>query len=579
MRLTGIARKRLLILGALIGLVAAAFWLMLPPRPRPTIRQPPPAQAFAASAAVARGAWHVHTTRSDGSGTVDAVAAAAARAGLQFVIFTDHGDGRRAPDPPAYKSGVLCLDAVEISTDGGHYVALGLPQAPYRLAGEARDVVEDVARLGGFGVAAHPDSPKPELAWRDWQLRFDGLEWLNLDTEWRDESRARMALGLLQHLARPVEAVGALIGSQDGALRRWDALTSERRVVALAAVDAHARLGLESAFEAGEDTVFEVPSYETSFRTLQISAVLPQPLTGGAADDAAAVMGAVRAGHVFSVVPALAEPGDVRFEARSAGRTATMGDFLAPAGDLEVRAHAQGPTGARVRLVCDGAVVREAAAGQLLSQTWRGDAPGSCRLEAGWPAGASFTRWLVTNPIYFRAADPPPPPALSTEPRAFDTLGDRVRGARWVVEHDPRSRATVTSEGVGLAQRIALSYGLAEGDRAGQYAAVVTPDIEALATRTHLMFVARADRPMRLSVQVREPQPTGQGLRWRRSVFLDSTPRPVVLALDDLRPIPPASQTLSRPRLRSLLFVVDTEHTPTGASGTVWIEGVRACEL
>src|SRR5919198_193447 len=104
----------------------------------------------------------------------DEVARAAARAGLRFLIFTDHGDGTRPPDPPAYRSGVLCLDGVEISTTGGHYIAVDMPAAPYPLAGEPRDVVEDVRRLGGFGVVAHPDSPKLQLQWTDWTVPFDG---------------------------------------------------------------------------------------------------------------------------------------------------------------------------------------------------------------------------------------------------------------------------------------------------------------------------------------------------------------------------------------------------------------------
>ena len=110
------------------------------------------------------GAYHIHTTRSDGHGDRAAVAAAAARAGLKFIILTDHGDGTRPPDPPAYIDGVLVLDGVEISTDAGHYVALDMPRAPYPLGGTADAVVEDVARLGGFGIAAHPDSPKPHAA-------------------------------------------------------------------------------------------------------------------------------------------------------------------------------------------------------------------------------------------------------------------------------------------------------------------------------------------------------------------------------------------------------------------------------
>ena len=77
-----------------------------------------------------RGAIHVHTRRSDGTGTVDEVAAAARRDGLQFVIFTDHGDGTKGSDTPAYRYGVLCIDALEVSTNGGHVVVLGLPQTP-----------------------------------------------------------------------------------------------------------------------------------------------------------------------------------------------------------------------------------------------------------------------------------------------------------------------------------------------------------------------------------------------------------------------------------------------------------------
>src|SRR5262245_47782735 len=86
------------------------------------------------------GAYHVHSTISDGAGDVNTIAAAAKRAGLQFVILTDHGDGTRTPEAPRYVDGVLCLEGVEISTDGGHFVALGLPATPYPLGGDPAGV-------------------------------------------------------------------------------------------------------------------------------------------------------------------------------------------------------------------------------------------------------------------------------------------------------------------------------------------------------------------------------------------------------------------------------------------------------
>jgi hypothetical protein len=118
---------------------AILFYLLatLPPRPvRVSLEGVDPDLARRTVA----GAYHVHTNRSDGAGTKADVAAAARRAGLDFAIITDHGDGTRPPDPAAYLDSVLVIDAVEISTNGGHYVALGLPQTPYPLAGDAAAV-------------------------------------------------------------------------------------------------------------------------------------------------------------------------------------------------------------------------------------------------------------------------------------------------------------------------------------------------------------------------------------------------------------------------------------------------------
>ena len=63
------------------------------------------------------------------------------------------------------------MDGVEVSTNQGHYVALGCRAAPYPLGGDADAVAEDVARLGGFGIAAHPFSRRPELAWQTGTFR------------------------------------------------------------------------------------------------------------------------------------------------------------------------------------------------------------------------------------------------------------------------------------------------------------------------------------------------------------------------------------------------------------------------
>jgi hypothetical protein len=602
------------LLAALL-LLAALFVFTLPPRPRAT--HPGPATPPAAAATV-RGAYHIHTTRSDGSGTVDEVAAAAARAGLQFIIVTDHGDGTRPPLAPSYRSGVLVIDAVEISTEGGHYAALGLSQAtPYRVAGEPRDVVDDVRRLGGFGIAAHPTSRKVELRWSDWAAPYDGVEWLNVDTEWRDESRLALLLALARYPFRSEETLASLFSHERDVLDRWDALAPQRRIVGMAAVDAHARIGVSERRDAAYMglAMLRVPSYESLFRTFTLHVELPRRLTGDAPADAQAVLSAVREGHLYTVIDALATPGAVRFEASLGETRARMGDFLAPNGlpvswrvsaDAPSRAGAggngDGARGATTRLLCDGKVAAEAPASTLLKFEHAGNAlPGACRVEIGWDIDGRRALWLVTNPIYLRPGDQPlPPPSTSILPAPRESWPLPIASsADWQVERDQGSEGRVTIEGgpavtvaaaaaagssaapaVGAAA-VRFNFHLRDGGRSSQYAAAVTSRIEPLARSARLRFRASAARPMRLSVQLRDPgDGKVDGQRWRRSIYLDETPREYAIAWEDMAPIAGDPAGISAPhppldRIHALLFVVDTLNTVPGAEGWVRVEALR----
>lgn len=224
-----------------------------------------------------------------------------------------------APDPPMYRSGVLCLDGVEVSTTGGHYAVLGLGATPYPLGGEPRDVVEDVERLGGFGIAAHPDSPKTELAWRDWSVPIDGLEVVNPDAAWRAmhvyegglAHRVGLVGALFTYMFRPSETIGSLLTPSTDAKARWSRLLIDRPIVGLAGVDAHANVALANTEPGDSRFSLPFPGYEASFRALSVRVTPTGPMTGDATVDAARVMAAIRQGqalyrHRFVGVAALA---------------------------------------------------------------------------------------------------------------------------------------------------------------------------------------------------------------------------------------------------------------------------------
>jgi hypothetical protein len=495
------------------------------------------------------GAYHIHSTRSDGSGDADAIAAAASRAGLRFVILTDHGDATRKPDPPAYRHGVLVIDAVEISTTGGHYVALGLPAAPYPLGGEPSAVAEDVARLGGFGIVAHPDSLKPELAWRDSAVPFDGIEWLNLDSEWRDESRGRLARAAFDSFFRPGPSLASIL-DRPSTLARWDAVAARRPVVALPAHDAHG-----GAFEGGAGSFLRVPSYEATFRAFSTRAIVTGALSGDAAHDGRLLIDAVRAGRVFSAVDGIASLAFVEFYAYAGDRRATMGESLEAADGVRLAFRSTFVTGGAAVLLRDGVEVAQSSAGSLDEPAV---SPGAYRVEVHAPAspGSPPVPWIVTNPIYLRRAGEV---AASNQDQIVTTVATFEEAG--AVEKDPLSAGSL-SEADG---RRTLRFQLGPGGRASQYAAVALSVPPGLPPFDTIVFTARSVAPMRVSVQLRFND--RGGLRWTRSVFVSPDPRRIVVPIASLVPPDGVTPAPSSGSASTLLFVVDLTNARPGQSG------------
>jgi hypothetical protein len=546
-------------------LAAAVLFAVLPLPARP-IALPAPASP----ALTALGSFHIHTNRSDGSGSPDEAAAAAARAGLNFIVLTDHGDGTRAPDAPQYRSGVLVIDGVELSTQSGHYIAVGLPQAPYPLRGEARDIAADVRRLGGFGIVAHPDSAKPGLRWHDWDVAFDGIEWLNADTEWRDERRPQLARALARYPFRRAETLASLLDRPDATLERWDALTLRRPVVALAGADAHARFGWmdDEANGYRRGWFLRIPSYDASFRTFAIRVTLTRPLGTDAAADAAQIVDALKRGAVYSAIDAIAAPASFEFSATGGRRTIVQGDiFNEPATRLAFTARTNAQTGGVIVLRKDGRILTQ---NPLPALTFESAGEGTYRVEVylSDAPGEPPIPWIVSNPIYVR------PNGWGTSlPAAVEppTITRTIQGGPWHAEKDDESSAQVSQTDYPTGP-VEFSYRLAGSDRAGRYAALGIGVGSALTERTHLAFRAQAPRPMRVSVQARHPQ---SGHRWQRSIYLDAETRDVIVRFDEMTHVGGPSGTFDPALADTLLFVVDTTNTLPGTAGTFTLENLR----
>jgi hypothetical protein len=543
-------RKALMMTAAVLA--AVFLWLVATLPPLPAATTGPPQASFPQPRTVA-GAFHVHSTRSDGIGDRDTIAAAAARAGLRFVAMTDHGDATRTPDPPVYIHGVLCLDGVEISTNGGHYAVLDMPAAPYPLGGEASAVAEDVRRLGGFGVAAHPDSAKPLLRWTDWSVPIDGIEWLNLDSEWRDETNQRLARAAFDYLVRKGPALASVLDRPVETLEHWTTLTRRAPVVGVAGHDAHGGWSQRQE-DGGRRGVPGVPSYEASFRTFAIRAMVDEDLSGSAERDARLVLRALRSGRVFTAIDAIAGPAWAEFRASNTTGTAEMGQTLLLTADTQLLFRSTLPPGGATRLLRDGQVATEVSSSELRVAITE---PGAYRVEVRSPRapGVPPVPWLVTNPIYVFSGPPVvPPPEVVVTP-----IVEIVDPGR--IEKDEGSTATLESDG----RRWRLAYRLRADERGSQYAALAIPLASGGPEFSAVTFTGSAPRPMRVSVQVRFT--TEGGARWGHSVYLGPEPRTITIPLDRLVPIGTSAPRPPTSAVMSLLFVVDLVNARPGAEG------------
>jgi hypothetical protein len=522
---------------AALAVSAVAFALVVPPAPDSVETN---GWTEIAARTIA-GAYHVHTTRSDGHGDKHDVAAAAARAGLKFVILTDHGDATRPPDPPEYIDGVLCLDAVEISTDQGHLVALDMPRAPYPLGGAADAVVEDVHRLGGFAIAAHPDSAKPALRWTDPEAPIDGLEWLNADSEWRKDSRSRLIRAGLGYFLRPGPALASLM-DRPVTLARWDALSARRPIVGLAAVDAHGGVGQrsEDASRSLAGTI-GIPAYQASFRTLSNRVILDTPPSGDAARDARAIYDAIRKGSVFTTIDALANPGflDLRID----GNT--------------VVAHAARPRGSELELLHGGGTAG-ASNGDLREPA---SSPGPYRVEVhlAHAPGDPPIPWLVSNAVYVGA---PPPSNSGSSGTSRVAVPGSIAPFPWRIEKDAASSAILRTHEFS----VELEYQLAPGPRNSQFVALATDVRDE--SFTALRLGLQADRPARIWVQVR----TQAGRRWGRTYYVDPAGTELLVRLTDLRSMGEGQVGAPDPKsLSSILLVIDLMNAAPGKSGRLTV--------
>jgi hypothetical protein len=367
-----------------------------------------------------KGNLHAHTPYSDGTLYHAEVAQAAIRAGLDFLVTTDHNvwvqgveryhvDARPLPPPPLQRIGyppepappvrrVLVLTGEEVHDrqrrpQANHCLVFGAEceLAPY--AASPQELLDQANAAGALTFLAHPfEKAAPAvgesaLSWVDWDVQgYTGLEIWNYMSEFKSLLRF-MPLGL-QYVFNPATGIK---GPFPAILARWDELLAEgRRVVGIGGADAHGTL-----YRAGPFSRVVFP-YEDLFRAINTHVLTPRPLSGDVAQDKALIYEALRTGHAWTAYDLPAPTEGFRFTASGWRNEAIAGDAI-PVGTsvtLQVRA----PSNADIRLIRHGAVVAQAQ--NVTNLTYIASEPGAYRAELYVPFQGRLRGWIFSNPIY-----------------------------------------------------------------------------------------------------------------------------------------------------------------------------------
>jgi len=329
-----------------------------------------------------RGAIHIHTTYSDGSGTPEEIIALAKQARLDFIVITDHDTLEPLHDGwQGYHDGVLVIVGVEISPQNrAHILAFGADDVKnYNHLTEA-ECLERISAQGGTAFVAHPEGAyRRNLGidlerWRLWMHSgFSGIEVWSFMHDWIKGFRW---FRLFDYHGRPLAKIA---GPEPHLVALWDQLNIRRRVSGIAALDAHAKQLLWMKFFP----------YEFLFNTT-LTYVECAPLAGDADADIKTILDALVGARCFMAFEPYASARGFQFTGRGDGFLAGMGDRVSGAkvDSLVVEA----PELCNIRLVRNGKIVDEVTTDHL---EYGDPEPGAWRAEA-WLEGFP---WIFSNHI------------------------------------------------------------------------------------------------------------------------------------------------------------------------------------
>ncbi|MBI4373000.1 MAG: PHP domain-containing protein [Candidatus Omnitrophica bacterium] len=323
-----------------------------------------------------RGVFHLHSEYShDSKAPLDLIIKTAEKAGLDFVIVTDHNNlnGRASYENTDHPERPLLIFADEVSTWGdGHITGLGIKQEPPN-TGDTQAIVNSIHEQGGYVVIAHPLSKRKP--WTNWSIQnFDGLEVFCLsDTFYAADLKKLLFKAFF---LPPSKFIQSILENPEAGLKLWDEhLSMGRPVAGFGAIDAHLKFYWRGLYAENLLLYFQAVTMYVKAEELKEEKIV-ESLGRGRSFIAFEVYGLA---HDFS------------FSASLQDKNYGPGDSLSA--ESPIRFEIKAPEAAEIKLIHNGSVIQQEVSKTAEYETRE---PGYYRVEV-YKDGEL---WIISNPIY-----------------------------------------------------------------------------------------------------------------------------------------------------------------------------------
>jgi len=327
------------------------------------------------------GAYHIHTTFSDGRKSIDKIAKLAAQSSLDFIILTDHGNPNyESLRSQGWKEGVLVLAGSELSVSRGHLVGLNFNPPAHPFSQNAEEAVYEIQSSGGFSIIAHPYS-KANWTWGEF-VDYSGIEIINANSMLKKNIIPSLPY-LPALLLKPKYALLKMLDNPLRNLKKWDELNRLHPIYGYFSIDAHIL-------------------YRPLLSLFHLHLSLRKALPTGFEAASNQVYRALKKGRFYNAIDTAAQAKGFRFWGEEGKRIIMMGSTAKLRSPLPLHIQAPFPFTKEIYLIRDGKRILRSQKNKILHIA---RLPGIYRVEVflkeRTPLGKDIP-WILSNPIFLR---------------------------------------------------------------------------------------------------------------------------------------------------------------------------------